>query len=163
MYDQHSHWKDSSELQAQSWQPAPVKMLPTVSISALGHNNQKQQQHNWALFANATGMIKFSYKSYQYQPKSVKITVFSEDNNVTLATVKTTNLNLTKDLKEISCSRSFWKIQKIVCDIKIRRVYPIPPHAAILAWGWSFSRTGRKMRRGLSTTDTMMRTRTVRC
>ena len=110
------------------------------------HNNQKHQQHNWALYANTTGMIEFSYKSYQYQPTSVKITVFSEDNNVTLATVKTTNLNLTKDLKEISCSRSFWKIQKIVCDIKIRRVYPIPPHTAILAWGWSFSRTGCKTR-----------------
>lgn len=110
------------------------------------HKNQKHQQHKWALFVNITGMIKFFYKLYEYQTTSVKITVFSEDNNVTLATVKTTYLNFTEDLKEISCSWSFWKIQKIVCDIKIRRVYSIPPHTAILAWGWSFSRTGHKMR-----------------
>ena len=134
-----------------------------LSIFLHCHKNQKRQQHKWALFVNATGMIKLFYKSNEYQPTSVKNTVFSEDNNVTLATVKTTNLNFTKDLKEISCSRSFWKIQKIVCDIKIRCVYPIPPHTAILPWGWSLSRTGRKMRRGLSTTDTMMRTGTVRC
>lgn len=127
------------------------------------HNNHKHQQHKLALFANTTGMIKVIYKSYEYHPTSMKITVFSEDKNVTLATVKTTNLNFTKNLKEISCSRSFWKIQKIVCDIKIRCVYPIPPHTAILAWGRSFSRSGRKMRRGLSTTDTMLRTGAVRC
>jgi hypothetical protein len=106
---------------------------------------------------------EFFYKTHRYQPTSVKIIVFSEDKNVTLATVRTTNLKLANDSKEISCSWSFRKIQKIVCDIKIWRSYLIPPHTAILPWGWSFSRTGRKMRWRLSTTDTMMRTGTVWC
>lgn len=126
------------------------------------HKNQKHQHHDWALSAHTTGMIKFFYKTFPYQPTSVKITVFSEDKNVTLTTVKTSNL-LANDSKEIGCSRSFWKIQKIVCDVKIRRVYPIPPHTAILARGRSFSRTGREMRRSLPSADTVMATGTVRC
>jgi hypothetical protein len=63
-----------------------------------------------------------------------------------LIALQTSNLNFDEGSKEIRSSGSFRKIQKIICDIKIWCGLSISLHAAILAWGWSFGKTGRKMR-----------------